>query len=103
MLARCGECCNAKDNASRRVAENAARCAGNARKMRRRWVQHFILWLWREPEKFLLIFHQYLDIKQLFPIGFGSLFSGDAPEVFPNFVVEGIAGRQLSYFQESAF
>lgn len=28
MLARCGECCNAKDNASRRVAENVARCAG---------------------------------------------------------------------------
>ena len=39
---------------------------------------------------FLLIFHQYLDIKQLFPIGFGSLFSGDVPKVFPNFVVEGI-------------
>ena len=54
-------------------------------------------------EIFILLFHQYLDIKQLFPIGFGSLFSGDAPEVFPNFVVEGIAGRQLPYFQESAF
>lgn len=39
---------------------------------------------------FLLLFHQYLDIKQLFPIGFGSLFSGDVPKVFPNFVVEGI-------------
>lgn len=52
MLARCGECCNAKDNASRRVAENAARCAGNAREKRRHWVQHFILWLWREPENF---------------------------------------------------
>ena len=47
MLARCGECCNAKDNASRCVAENvarcseccnakdnAARCTGNAREMR---------------------------------------------------------------------
>lgn len=54
MLARCGECCNAKDNASRRVAENVARCAGNAREKRRHWVQHFILWLWREPENFLL-------------------------------------------------
>ena len=52
MLARCGECCNAKDNASRRVAENAARCAGNAREKLRHWVQHFILWLWREPENF---------------------------------------------------
>ena len=37
-----------------------------------------------------MIFHQYLDIKQLFPIGFGSLFSGDVPKVFPNFGVEGI-------------
>ena len=55
MLARCGVCCNAKDNASRRVAENVARCAGNAREKRRHWVQHFILWLWREPEKFLVL------------------------------------------------
>ena len=39
---------------------------------------------------FLLIFHQYLDIKQLFPICFGAFFAGNAPEVFPNFVVEGI-------------
>ena len=35
-------------------------------------------------------FHQYLDVEQLFPIGLGSLFAGDAPEVFPDFVVEGI-------------
>ena len=33
------------------------------------------------------LFHQYLDIKQLFPICFGTLFAGDAPEVFPDFVV----------------
>ena len=39
---------------------------------------------------FLLIFHQYLDVEQLFPIGFGAFFAGDAPKVFPNFVVEGI-------------
>lgn len=58
MLARCGECCNAKDNASRRVAENAARCAGNAREKRRHWVQHSILWLGRGPEKFLYCFQK---------------------------------------------
>ena len=114
MLARCGECCNAKDNASRRVAENVARCAGNAREKCRHWVQHFILWLGREPENFLLIFHQYLDVEQLFPIGFGSLFAGNAPEVFPDFVVEridfggfsigdGAIGGIVHYFLLSAY
>ena len=36
------------------------------------------------------LFHQYLYIEQLFPICFGAFFAGDAPEVFPDFVVEGI-------------
>lgn len=36
------------------------------------------------------LFHQYLDIEQLFPICFSAFFAGDAPEVFPDFVVEGI-------------
>lgn len=36
------------------------------------------------------LFHQYLYIEQLFPVCFGALFAGDAPEVFPDFVVEGI-------------
>ena len=36
------------------------------------------------------LFHQNLNIKQLFPVCFGALFAGDAPEVFPDFVVEGI-------------
>ena len=36
------------------------------------------------------LFHQYLDVEQLFPICFGALFAGDVPEVFPDFVVEGI-------------
>lgn len=39
---------------------------------------------------FLPLFHQNLNIKQLFPICFGALFAGNAPEVFPDFVVEGI-------------
>ena len=38
----------------------------------------------------LSLFHQYLDVKQFFPICFGSLFARNAPEVFPDFVVEGI-------------
>lgn len=38
----------------------------------------------------LFLFHQYLDIEQLFPICFSAFFAGDAPEVFPDFVVEGI-------------
>ena len=41
-------------------------------------------------EIFLLFFHQYLDVEQLFPICFGAFFAGNAPEVFPDFVVEGI-------------
>ena len=36
------------------------------------------------------LFHQNLNIEQLFPICFGAFFAGDAPEVFPDFVVEGI-------------
>ena len=36
------------------------------------------------------LFHQYLYIEQLFPICFGAFFAGNAPEVFPDFVVEGI-------------
>ena len=36
------------------------------------------------------LFHQYLYIEQLFPVCFGAFFAGNAPEVFPDFVVEGI-------------
>lgn len=36
------------------------------------------------------LFHQYLDVEQLFPVCVGAFFAGDAPEVFPDFVVEGI-------------
>ena len=39
---------------------------------------------------FSSLFHQYLDVEQLFPICFGAFFAGNAPEVFPDFVVEGI-------------
>ena len=41
-------------------------------------------------EAFSPLFHQYLYIEQLFPICFGAFFAGDVPEVFPDFVVEGI-------------
>lgn len=41
-------------------------------------------------EAFSPLFHQYLDVEQLFPICFGAFFAGNAPEVFPDFVVEGI-------------
>ncbi len=34
------------------------------------------------------LFHQYLDVEQLFPICFSAFFAGDAPKVFPDFVVE---------------
>lgn len=35
-------------------------------------------------------FHQNLNVEQLFPVCFGAFFAGNAPEVFPDFVVEGI-------------
>ena len=35
-------------------------------------------------------FHQNLNVEQLFPICFSAFFAGNAPEVFPDFVVEGI-------------
>lgn len=35
-------------------------------------------------------FHQNLNVEQLFLVCFGALFAGNAPEVFPDFVVEGI-------------
>ena len=36
------------------------------------------------------LFHQYLNVEQLFPICFGAFFAGNVPEVFPDFVVERI-------------
>ena len=38
---------------------------------------------------FSFLFHQYLDIEQLFPICLSAFFAGDAPEVLPDFVVQG--------------
>lgn len=52
---------------------------------------------------FLPLFHQYLDVEQLFPICFSSLFAGDVPEAFPDFVVEGINFGGLGVGDGAAF